>query len=81
MLACGTHGPKERAWGDRGDCGRLQDCLASRSRELVVASPGRARGEQRYSAEGLCRFAQNCLADDSGLLFRETARHARGGEG
>lgn len=39
------------------------DCHSSRSRGLVVADPGRARSEQRYGAPGLCRLAQNCLAE------------------
>jgi DNA invertase Pin-like site-specific DNA recombinase len=34
---------------------------ALRSWELVVASSGRARGEQGHRAESLCRLAQNCL--------------------
>ena len=29
----------------------------------MVANPGPARGEQGYGAEGLCRLAQNCLAE------------------
>jgi hypothetical protein len=73
----GTHAPKEGDWEGRGYCGRFTGCHSSRSGRLVVASPGRARGQQGYGAAGLCRLAQNCLANDSEPLVEETRTSSR----
>jgi DNA invertase Pin-like site-specific DNA recombinase len=56
--------PKGGDWGDTArHCRRLTDCISSLSWGLVVANPGRTRGEQGYCAAGPCWLAQNCLVD------------------
>jgi hypothetical protein len=58
----GMRVPKEGDWEDRGLLWTPHGLPPSRSWKLVVANPGRTRGEQRHCAEGGCRLAQNCLA-------------------
>ena len=53
MPVYGTHAPKEDDWGDRADCGRLQDCLSAGPGTFLGADQGRNRGQQGYCAAGL----------------------------